>query len=127
MGRFEVTQTAIFDEGYATSREFNLEIGTVVGGAKQDSLMLKGHSLFVQFENAVGGYPVGLVYAEGQNMLRDRAVAISQTQMFAPRQMLHFVTNVRILGVTDEEIIAQELERSHRQLERRKSVKIRPS
>jgi anthranilate 1,2-dioxygenase small subunit len=60
-----------------------------------------------EYENAAGGFPVGLVYAEGRDMLRDRAVAISRTQMFAPRQMLHFVTNVRILDVTDEEIIAQ--------------------
>jgi len=60
-----------------------------------------------EYENAVHGLPVGLVYAEGRNMLRDRAIAISRTQMFAPRQMLHFVTNVRILNVTDEEIVAQ--------------------
>ncbi|MFM0514027.1 aromatic-ring-hydroxylating dioxygenase subunit beta [Paraburkholderia sp. RL17-373-BIF-A] len=60
-----------------------------------------------EFENAVHGFPVGLIYAEGRDMLRDRAVAISRTQMFAPRQILHFVTNVRILDVTDEEIIAQ--------------------
>jgi len=60
-----------------------------------------------EYENAVHGFPVGLIYAEGRNMLRDRAVAISRTQMFAPRQLLHFVTNVRILNVTDEEIIAQ--------------------
>jgi anthranilate 1,2-dioxygenase small subunit len=60
-----------------------------------------------EFENAAGGYPMGLVYAEGRDMLRDRAVAISRTQMFAPRQMLHFVTNVRILDANDEEIVAQ--------------------
>ncbi|MFM0125503.1 aromatic-ring-hydroxylating dioxygenase subunit beta [Paraburkholderia sp. RL18-101-BIB-B] len=60
-----------------------------------------------EFENAAHGYPVGLIYAEGRDMLRDRAVAISRTQMFAPRQILHFVTNVRILDVTDEEIVAQ--------------------
>lgn len=60
-----------------------------------------------EFENAAGGYPVGLVYAEGRDMLRDRAVAISRTQMFAPRQMLHLVTNVRILDANDEEIVAQ--------------------
>ncbi len=60
-----------------------------------------------EYENAALGFPVGLVYAEGRDMLRDRAVAISRTQMFAPRQMLHFVTNVRILDATDEEIIAQ--------------------
>ena len=60
-----------------------------------------------EYENAAHGFPAGLIYAEGRNMLRDRAVAISRTQMFAPRQLLHFVTNVRILDVTDEEIIAQ--------------------
>ena len=60
-----------------------------------------------EFENAAHGFPAGLIYAEGRNMLRDRAVAISRTQMFAPRQMLHFITNVRILDVTDEEIVAQ--------------------
>ena len=60
-----------------------------------------------EYENAVHGFPAGLVYAEGRNMLRDRAIAISRTQMFAPRQMLHFVSNVRILDVTDEEIVAQ--------------------
>ncbi|CAH2802992.1 MAG: Ortho-halobenzoate 1,2-dioxygenase beta-ISP protein OhbA [uncultured Paraburkholderia sp.] len=60
-----------------------------------------------EYENAVHGYPVGLVYAEGRNMLLDHAVAISRTQMFAPRQMLHFLSNVRILDANDEEIIAQ--------------------
>ncbi|SOE96642.1 3-phenylpropionate/cinnamic acid dioxygenase, small subunit [Burkholderia sp. D7] len=60
-----------------------------------------------EYENAAHGFPAGLVYAEGRNMLRDRAIAISRTQMFAPRQMLHFVSNVRILDVTDEEIVAQ--------------------
>jgi anthranilate 1,2-dioxygenase small subunit len=60
-----------------------------------------------EYENAARGYPVGLVYAEGRGMLRDRAVAIARTQMFAPRQMLHLITNVRILDANDEEIIAQ--------------------
>jgi anthranilate 1,2-dioxygenase small subunit len=60
-----------------------------------------------EYENAANGLPVGLVYAESRDMLRDRAIAISRTQMFAPRQMLHFITNVRILDVTDEEIVAQ--------------------
>ncbi|SDV46320.1 aromatic-ring-hydroxylating dioxygenase subunit beta [Chitinasiproducens palmae] len=60
-----------------------------------------------EVENAVNGLPVGLVYAEGRGMLRDRAVAIARTQMFAPRQMLHFVSNVRILDANDEEIVAQ--------------------
>ena len=60
-----------------------------------------------EYENAVHGFPVGLIYAEGRDMLRDRAVAISRTQMFAPRQLLHFITNVRVLDVNDEEIVSQ--------------------
>jgi anthranilate 1,2-dioxygenase small subunit len=48
-------------------------------------------------ENAEEGLLVGLVYAEGKNMLRDRAVSIARTQMFAPRYNLHVVTNVRII------------------------------
>ncbi|MBY4868270.1 ring-hydroxylating dioxygenase subunit beta [Burkholderia sp. Bp9017] len=60
-----------------------------------------------EYENAELGLPVGLVYAEGRDMLRDRAVAISRTQMFAPRRVLHLVTNVRILDANDEEIVAQ--------------------
>jgi 3-phenylpropionate/cinnamic acid dioxygenase small subunit len=60
-----------------------------------------------EFENAAHGLPVGLVYAEGRDMLHDRAVAIARTQMFAPRQILHFVSNVRILDVSAGEIVAQ--------------------
>lgn len=49
-------------------------------------------------ENADLGLPVGLIYAEGRDMMHDRAVAISRTQMFAPRYMLHLVTNTRIIN-----------------------------
>lgn len=50
-------------------------------------------------ENAEAGLPVGLVYAEGKAMLKDRAFAIARTQMFAPRYLRHFVTNTRVAGV----------------------------
>src|SRR5579864_1636491 len=50
-------------------------------------------------ENADAGLPVGLVYCEGIGMLRDRALAISRTTMFAPRYLLHQVTNTRVLAV----------------------------
>lgn len=48
-------------------------------------------------ENADAGLPVGLVYADSKAMIRDRAFAIRHTQMYAPRSMQHFVTNVRVL------------------------------
>ena len=50
-------------------------------------------------ENAELGMPVGLVYAHGRDMMIDRAIAISRTQMFAPRYNLHVLGNTR---VTDE-------------------------
>lgn len=49
-------------------------------------------------ENAERGLPVGLVYAEGRNMMHDRALAIGRTQMFAPRYTLHMVNNVRVVS-----------------------------
>lgn len=48
-------------------------------------------------ENAELNLPVGLVYAEGREMMYDRAIAISRTQMFAPRYLLHIVSNVRVI------------------------------
>lgn len=58
-------------------------------------------------ENADAGLAVGLVYAEGRAMMRDRAFAIEKTQMFAPRYLQHFVSNVRVLAVEAGEIRAQ--------------------
>jgi len=53
-------------------------------------------------ENAELNLPVGLVYAEGRDMMYDRAVAINRTQMFAPRYMLHMVSNTRVIDQTPE-------------------------
>jgi anthranilate 1,2-dioxygenase small subunit len=58
-------------------------------------------------ENWEAGLPVGLVYCEGQGMLRDRALAIAKTEMFAPRYLLRYVTNVRVMGVEDGIVAAQ--------------------
>ncbi len=48
-------------------------------------------------ENANLGLPVGLVYAEGRDMLHDRALTIERSMMFAPRHVLHIITNTRII------------------------------
>jgi 3-phenylpropionate/cinnamic acid dioxygenase small subunit len=53
-------------------------------------------------ENADAGLPVGLVYADSKAMIRDRAFAIKHTQMYAPRTLQHFVTNVRVLQAGKE-------------------------
>jgi 3-phenylpropionate/cinnamic acid dioxygenase small subunit len=58
-------------------------------------------------ENADAGLPVGLVYADSKAMIRDRAFAIKHTQMYAPRSMQHFVTNVRVLEAKSAAIKAQ--------------------
>jgi anthranilate 1,2-dioxygenase small subunit len=58
-------------------------------------------------ENADAGLPVGLVYADSKAMIRDRAFALKHTQMYAPRTMQHFVTNVRVLAAKGDAIKAQ--------------------
>ena len=58
-------------------------------------------------ENADAGLPVGLVYADSKAMIRDRAFALQHTQMYAPRYMQHFVTNVRVLQIKEDLIKAQ--------------------
>lgn len=58
-------------------------------------------------ENTELGLPVGLVYAEGRDMMHDRAAAIARTQMFAPRYMLHVLGNTRVLDETDGVILSQ--------------------
>ena len=57
-------------------------------------------------ENADLNLPVGLVYAEGRRMLHDRAIAISRTQMFAPRYMRHMVSNVRVLEESQDGMVS---------------------
>ncbi len=58
-------------------------------------------------ENADAGLPVGLVYADSKAMIRDRAFAIQHTQMFAPRYLQHFVTNVRVISAQGDAVKAQ--------------------
>lgn len=49
-------------------------------------------------ENADLGLPVGLIYDDGRDAMHDRALAIEETLMYAPRYMLHLVTNTRVLS-----------------------------
>lgn len=59
-------------------------------------------------ENADADLPVGLVYCEGIGMFRDRALAIAKTEMFAPRYLLHSVSNIRVLAVDPDGTISAE-------------------
>ncbi len=56
-------------------------------------------------ENAELGMLVGLVYAQGRAMMHDRAIAISRTQMFAPRYNLHVLGNTRVTAESDDGVI----------------------
>ena len=92
--------------------EFNAEYAAVLdAGRIQDWLNFFAEDAIYRItgrENADAGLPVGLVYCEGIGMLRDRALAISRTTMFAPRYLLHQVTNTRVLAVDPSgEISAQ--------------------
>ena len=49
-------------------------------------------------ENADRGMPVGLIYCENKGMIHDRAFALKNTEMFAPRYLRHIVGNLQILG-----------------------------
>jgi anthranilate 1,2-dioxygenase small subunit len=58
-------------------------------------------------ENALLGMPVGLMYCEGLDMIRDRAMAIAHSQMFAPRQMVHVLGITRVVDEDESTIAAQ--------------------
>jgi anthranilate 1,2-dioxygenase small subunit len=49
-------------------------------------------------ENADRNMPVGLIYCENKGMIQDRAFALKNTEMFAPRYLRHIVGNTQILG-----------------------------
>ncbi len=49
-------------------------------------------------ENADNGLPVGLIYCENKKMLHDRAYALHNTAMFAPRYLRHIIGNLQILS-----------------------------
>jgi anthranilate 1,2-dioxygenase small subunit len=49
-------------------------------------------------ENADNNLPVGLIYCENKNMLHDRAFALQNTAMFAPRYLRHIIGNLQVLG-----------------------------
>lgn len=48
-------------------------------------------------ENYDRDLPVGLIYCENKGMIRDRAFALKETAMFAPRYLRHMIAN-QIVG-----------------------------
>lgn len=53
-------------------------------------------------ENHDAGLPVGLVYCEGKGMIHDRAFAILETAMYAPRYLRHYVSNLHLAGIGED-------------------------
>ena len=58
-------------------------------------------------DNADHGLPLGLIYCEGKAMLKDRAFALLNTEMYAPRYLQLRIANTRILGVEGDTISAE--------------------
>jgi anthranilate 1,2-dioxygenase small subunit len=49
-------------------------------------------------ENFDRGLPVGLIYCENKRMIHDRAFALMETSMFAPRYLRHIIANQVVLS-----------------------------
>ena len=47
-------------------------------------------------ENFERNLPVGLIYCENRGMIRDRAFALQETAMFAPRYLRHMISNLSV-------------------------------
>ena len=60
-------------------------------------------------ENFDRNLPVGLIYCENKGMIRDRAFALKETAMFAPRYLRHLIANQAVLigSATDGTIVAR--------------------
>jgi anthranilate 1,2-dioxygenase small subunit len=50
----------------------------------------------VSRENYQRDLPVGLIYCENKGMIRDRAFALLETAMFAPRYLRHMIANLSV-------------------------------
>lgn len=54
--------------------------------------------VIVSRENFDRNLPVGLIYCENKGMIRDRAFALKETAMFAPRYLRHMIANQSVIG-----------------------------
>ena len=59
-------------------------------------------------ENFDADLPVGLIYCEGKAMIKDRAFAVLETTTFAPRYLLHVISNARVTQVDADETVHSE-------------------
>jgi len=58
-------------------------------------------------ENYSEGLPAATIYCDGNGMLRDRILAMRETQVYEPRSWRHFISGVRVLAVEGDTIRAR--------------------
>jgi len=58
-------------------------------------------------ENFDQGLPGALMYCDGAAMLRDRILAIRETQVYEPRSWRHFISGLCVLNADDDTIRAR--------------------
>ena len=64
------------------------------------------HYVVLSRENFERNLPVGLIYCENKGMIRDRAFALKETAMFAPRYMRHLIANLAVEAEASDGTIA---------------------
>ena len=58
-------------------------------------------------ENYDQGLPAATIFCDGNAMLRDRILAMRETQVYEPRSWRHFISGVRVLSVEGDTIKAR--------------------
>jgi 3-phenylpropionate/cinnamic acid dioxygenase small subunit len=90
--------------------EFNTRYAAIVdrGDLQEWPNLFAENAIYriISRENFDAGLPVGLVYCDSQGMLEDRVNAILKTMVYSPRAILHFITNVELLGIAQDATIS---------------------
>jgi len=58
----------------------------------------------VSRENYAEGLPQAAIYCDGINMVRDRVIALRETQVYVPRIWRHFISGIRITAISEGDI-----------------------
>lgn len=82
--------------------EFNARYAAVIdrGDLREwpDFFTEDGVYRIISRENHDAGLPVGVVSCESRGMFEDRVYSILNTMVYSPRAILHFITNLEVLG-----------------------------
>lgn len=58
----------------------------------------------VSRENYSEGLPQATIYCDGINMVRDRVIALRETQVYVPRMWRHFISGIRVTAIDGDDI-----------------------